>query len=166
MRSLWSEISANCTEGGRGGGLKVLVNTWHAEKEKYGGGKRRETAFYSHLIAPMITGTITRRSRNSKLSSSLREAATALSPLSSQQKPNKMSRVTVFKIDTATLITHPPFSFLLLGPQFTRIDAHRHRMQVNLWMYRASQIGWPNQPQAERKTQPPYLHISWHSFFS
>ena len=70
----------------------------------------------------MITGTITRRSRNSRLSSSLREAALALSSLSSQQKPNKMSRVTVFKIDTATLIMHPP---ILVSS--TRSSIHSNR---------------------------------------
>ena len=46
----------------------------------------------------------------------------SLSSLSSQQKPNKMSRVTVFKIDTATLIMHPP---ILVSS--TRSSIHSNR---------------------------------------
>ena len=91
---------------------------WRRERRR----EEKGDGFLQPLIAPMITGTITRRSRNSRLSSSLREAALALSPLSSQQKPNKMSRVTVFKIDTATLIMHPP---ILVSS--TRSSIHSNR---------------------------------------
>ena len=129
----------------------------------------------------MITGTITRRSRNSRLSSSLREAALALSSLSSQQKPNKMSRVTVFKIDTATLIMHPP---ILVSS--TRSSIHSNRCAstsdesklVNIQIFTKENFpDWvalstffcalsTNQPQTERKTTSPYFYKTWEGFFS
>ena len=81
-------------------------------------------ALYCRLIAPMITRKITHRGRNSRLSSSL-SVALSLS-LSLFSTETEMSRVTVFKKDTATLIMHPPFDSRSSSSfSFLRIEKHR-----------------------------------------